>query len=116
MRLLLDACVARAVQAALAAAGHDALHVDDWWPEAPDTEVLACAFQERRILITLDKDFGELAIAHGRPHVGIVRLSGWTVRQQAIALLTVLERHGPDLLRGAIVTVEPGRVRIRLPE
>ena len=35
----------------------------DWSRDPGDEEILAIADQERRILVTLDKDFGELAVA-----------------------------------------------------
>ena len=63
--------------------------------------------------MTLDKDFGELVIVHGQQHSGIIRLVNWPVREQASTCLTVLNRYGTELQAGAIVTVEPGRVRIR---
>ena len=61
--------------------------------------------------MTLDKDFGELAIVHGRPHGGILRLANFPARQQARACLRVLGLHGAELEAGAIVTAEPGVVR-----
>ena len=64
--------------------------------------------------MTLDKDFGELAVLHQQPHAGIVRLVSWSAKQQAQACLDVLGRYGVDLQQGALVTAEPGRVRIRL--
>jgi predicted nuclease of predicted toxin-antitoxin system len=80
-----------------------------------DEEILAQAHREGRILITLDKDFGELAIVHGRPHSGIVRLVNIRAKEQAIVCEAVLAKHGDELLRGAIVTAEPGRLRIHPP-
>jgi predicted nuclease of predicted toxin-antitoxin system len=65
--------------------------------------------------VTLDKDFGELAIVHGFPHHGILRLVNFSARQQAAACLAVLAAHGEELLAGAIVTAEPGRMRVRPP-
>jgi predicted nuclease of predicted toxin-antitoxin system len=48
------------------------------WPKDPgDIAILAAAHSEQRILVTLDKDFGELAILKGLPHSGIVRLTGF---------------------------------------
>ena len=45
------------------------------WPQDPgDEEILRRAHQESRVLVTLDKDFGELAIVRGQVHSGIVRL------------------------------------------
>ena len=78
-----------------------------------DEEVLAWAFRQDRILVTLDKDFGELAVAHEKPHVGIIRLVGFSARAQAKVCLSALKRYGDELAAGTIVTVEPGRVRVR---
>jgi predicted nuclease of predicted toxin-antitoxin system len=66
--------------------------------------------------VTLDKDFGELAIFRGQPHCGIIRLVNLPAREQAPACLAVLAAHGDDLLAGAIITTQPGVVRIRLPD
>lgn len=67
------------------------------------------------MLVTLDKDFGELAVVHGRPHSGIVRLVGFAAAQQGPACAKVLDAHGAELQRGAIITAEPRRLRIREP-
>lgn len=62
---------------------------------------------------TLDKDFGERAIVMGEAHSGIIRLAGIRAREQGAACIEALSRHGDELLDGAIVTVEPRRIRIR---
>lgn len=114
MKFLFDACVSSGVSRKLQSEGHDTLWAGDW-PENPsDDEILERAHRDGRILITLDKDFGELAIVHGRPHSGIVRLVNLTSRQQAEACLRVIELHGDELTSGAIITVEPNRIRIHL--
>ena len=115
MRLLLDACVWGGAVPELAAAGHDVVWAGSWDEDPGDEEILARAYAESRILVTLDKDFGELAIVREQPHAGIVRLVGFRSTQQAQACRQVLERHGDDLTAGAIVTAEPGRLRIRPP-
>jgi predicted nuclease of predicted toxin-antitoxin system len=101
---------------ALSTAGYDA----DWvgnWPGIPsDLEVLAAAASAGRVLITLDKDFGELAVAFGQPHTGIVRLVEVSLKAQAAVLRTALLRYGTELTQGAIVTASPGRIRIRMPQ
>lgn len=113
MRLLLDSCVWGGAVKVLRQSGHDV----DWcgvWPEDPgDAEILRIATEQARILVTLDKDFGELAIVGGIPHNGIIRLVDFAARQQAPACSKVLAAHGEELMRGAIVTAEPGRLRIR---
>ena len=67
------------------------------------------------VLVTLDKDFGELAIRRSLPHCGIVRLVSISATRQGAVCQLVLAQYGDELTQGAIVTVEAGRVRIRPP-
>ena len=115
MNLLLDSCVWGGALAPLRAAGHDAAWAGDWSVDPGDEEILARALAEGRILVTLDKDFGELAIVRELPHAGILRLVGMSARQQAEVTERVLLAHGADLAAGAIITAEPGRLRVRPP-
>lgn len=116
MKLLLDTCVWGGAVSELVAAGHDVVHAGDWTEDPGDEEILAQAHAAERVLVTLDKDFGELAVVHASPHHGILRLVGFSARQQGTACLEVLARHGEVLLAGAIITAEPGRIRIRAAE
>lgn len=116
MKLLLDTCVWGGVLGTLRDSGHYVVWAGNWPEDPGDEEILAKAYQESRILITLDKDFGELAIVRGKPHSGIVRLVNLGARQQGVACRRVLELYKNDLQSRAIVTVEPGRVRIRPPD
>ena len=113
MKLLLDTCVWGKAQQALAEAGHDVVWAGDWEEDPGDGEILARADRDGRILVTLDKDFGELAIVRDLPHHGILRLVNFSVRYQAELCLRALELYGKELLRGAVVTAEPGRFRVR---
>ncbi len=97
----------------LRAEGHDAIWAGDWPVDPGDDEVLRRAHAEGRVLITLDKDFGELAVALRRPHAGIVRLVGFRAAEQGRASSRVLGRFEPELVGGAIVTSSPDRLRIR---
>lgn len=115
MKLLLDSCVWGPAKAELIALGHDVVWAGDWNQDPGDAEILAVAFQQGRVLITLDKDFGELAIVRNHPHHGIVRLVDFGARQQSPACHSVLLLHGAELEAGAIVTAEPGRLRLRPP-
>jgi predicted nuclease of predicted toxin-antitoxin system len=113
MKLLLDSCVWGGALPEISAAGHDAASVASWPEDPGDEEVLAAAHREGRILVTLDKDFGELAIVRELPHSGIVRLVGFGAIQQGAVCLRLLEAYSEELRGGAIVTAQPGRVRIR---
>jgi len=116
VKVLLDTCVWGGAVGPLTGAGHDVVWSGDWPEDPGDEEILACAYREQRTLVTLDKDFGELAILRGQPHCGIVRLVGFRARQQAAVCLRVLELRGAKLQQGAIVTAEPGRLRTRPPD
>jgi predicted nuclease of predicted toxin-antitoxin system len=113
MKVLLDSCVWGHARTALESAGHDVVCAADWRADPGDVEILARATAEGRILVTLDKDFGELAIVQGLAHAGIVRLADLSAREQGPVCVRVLAQHGVELATGAIVTVSPGRVRIR---
>lgn len=113
MRLLLDTCVWRGAAAELNAAGHDVISCGDWERDPGDEEILGIANAQARVLVTLDKDFGELAVVLSRPHCGIIRLAAISARRQAQACHEAIDRYRAELQQGAIVTVEPGRVRIR---
>jgi predicted nuclease of predicted toxin-antitoxin system len=78
--------------------------------------MLAYAHREGRVLATLDKDFGELAVVRRIPHSGIIRLVNISARRQAAVCQHVLERYGDLLQSGAIVPAESDRLRIRPPE
>jgi predicted nuclease of predicted toxin-antitoxin system len=93
--------------------GHDVQAVSDWPEDPGDEAILGRARDLDRVLVTLDKDFGELAVVRGPPHAGIVRLVGVCARKQAAACAAVLGRYGEPLRRGAIVTFERTRIRVR---
>jgi predicted nuclease of predicted toxin-antitoxin system len=113
LKVLLDTCVWGKVKPELEAAGYDVVWAGDWDKDPGDDEILAYAYREKRILVTLDKDFGELAIVHRRPHSGIIRLVNLSARQQGTYCLHVLKVYRKDIGKGAIITVDRNRVRIR---
>jgi predicted nuclease of predicted toxin-antitoxin system len=116
VKLLLDSCISGTAASELRAAGLDVLYAGEWIEDPGDDEILARAYEERRILVTLDKDFGELAVARGTAHAGIIRLVNMSAKQQAVTCLQILERYSQELRAGAIVTAEPGYARIRPPQ
>jgi hypothetical protein len=99
---------------ALESSGHDVVWVRLVAPGAPDSEVLARAIRERRILLTFDQDFGELA-GHASlpPHCGVVLLRTPMPRPadtgQRLADLICAR----DDWAGHFSVIEPGRVRMR---
>lgn len=113
MKVLLDTCIASNVYQALLAVGIDVEWTGNWERDPGDEAILVYAFQHQRILVTVDKDFGALAVRQGKPHTGILRLVGLSSRQQALVCQQVLEQHHQSLTNGAIITADSDRVRIR---
>jgi predicted nuclease of predicted toxin-antitoxin system len=113
MKVLLDTCVWGGVKQELISAGHDVIWSGDWDKDPGDEEILAYAHREKRVLVTLDKDFGELAVVFGLPHSGIIRLVNLSTRQQSEICLEVLTRYEKSLKACALITAELERVRIR---
>ena len=113
MKLLLDTCVWGGASASLREAGYDVVWSGEWETDPGDQEILHLAYVQSRILVTLDKDFGERAIVFGEPHCGIIRLVDIPARQQAEYCLRILSRYNAELANGAIVTVDQSRTRIR---
>ncbi len=116
MKLLVDGCVAASARIALRAAGHEVESVAEWPRDPGDLAILAHAVDHEQSVVTLDKDFGELAIVRGVRHRGILRLVDIRASQQGAAAVAAINTHDAMLAKGAIVTVEPGRVRVRPPE
>ena len=114
MKFLLDVCVSsRSLQAFLVGEGHDVLSAVAIDPKASDERLMALALQDERVLVTEDKDFGELIFVRRLPHGPIVRFVELTVDEQVSGMAELLERHATELTGAVIVTVTRGRIRIR---
>ena len=113
MKILLDTCVWGKTKPRLIQEGHDVEWAGDWSEDPGDLEILGRADKEHRVLVTLDKDFAELAIVRNIRHSGIIRLVNISARKQTDVCIHVLERYKEAIEKGAIITVEANRVRIR---
>lgn len=111
--ILLDSCVWGGALPVLEDLGHDVIWSGLWAKDPGDVAILAAAHSEQRILVTLDKDFGELAILKGFPHAGIVRLTGFRAAKMAHAIHHIVTTYEHELTAGAIITADPERIRIR---
>jgi predicted nuclease of predicted toxin-antitoxin system len=83
-------------------------------PGADDDTVLNMANDQHRILLTEDKDFGELVVRHGLPAYSIVllRLNPADSFAKLIRLRDVIESHG-DQFAGSFVVVDETKIRFR---
>ena len=114
MRWLIDECVDAALAAQLRDAGHDVLCMSDIAPRATDVEVMNRADSEGRLLLTEDKDFGDLVFRQARPVPGIVllRIDAAQRSRKGQRLLAAIDWFG-DTLIGRYTVIEDARLRSR---
>ncbi|MCF8052735.1 MAG: DUF5615 family PIN-like protein [Desulfobacterales bacterium] len=113
MKVLLDTCIARSAFHILVAAGHDVVWAAEWTSDPGDEEILKIAYEDIRVVVTLDKDFGELAVLKKRPHAGIIRLVEISTKEQGEVAKKVLAKYAAELSSAAIITAGKQKVRIR---
>jgi predicted nuclease of predicted toxin-antitoxin system len=113
---LLDSCVWGKAKEELIASGHDVVWTGDWTADPGDSAILKRAYEEGRVLVTLDKDFGELAVVFRQAHTGIIRMHKVSARRQAGMVEKILAAHVDELKSGAIVSVNEYRIRVRRPD
>ncbi len=114
MKFLVDESSDGRVAAYLRGLGHDATTVaGDHQPGIPDPEVLACAWDEGRILITDDSDFGELVFRYNLPHSGVFyfRLDTTSLAVRTDRIDYLLVTYAEQLDQFFVITNE--RIRMR---
>jgi predicted nuclease of predicted toxin-antitoxin system len=114
MRFLADENVSRLVIERLRANGFGVISIGESRSGATDKNVLEAADAEGCILITEDRDFGELVIRQRLGVRGMLLLELDRVSNAAEADLVaqVISAHA-DKLSGNLVVIEPGRIRVR---
>lgn len=117
MKLLANENIGRTVVESLRAQGHDVLWAGEALRAASDDVVLSRAERDRRVLITKDKDFGELAFRRRRAHAGIVvlRLRDDAPENTNRVLLRALQALTTAADVGAFVVATEEGVRVRRP-
>jgi predicted nuclease of predicted toxin-antitoxin system len=93
--------------------GHDVVQVAERNPKMPDDGILAWAFDERRIIVTTDRDFEEMIWRNGKRHCGVLRLENLPRSRRKALLEDVLDLYSRDLESGAIVIALDRKIRIR---
>ncbi len=113
MRFLVDECTGPAVAEWLRRQDHDVVSVFDEIRGADDRDVIHKAYEQNRILITNDKDFGELVFRDKKPHKGVIllRLGDERAANKIAVLKHFLEIYEKTIL-GQFIVVTETTVRI----
>jgi predicted nuclease of predicted toxin-antitoxin system len=114
VKFLVDECCDVALVDALRSDGYDVFSVAETMRGALDSEILARAYSEQRILLTEDKDFGELVYRQQLATYGIIllRFDPNEDEQKLDRLQAILRLHH-ERLEGAFVVIEAAKLRIR---
>lgn len=112
MRFVVDECTGPSVANWLRGQGHEVVSAFDEHRGADDEEWIQRAFDEQRILITNDKDFGDKVYRDGHAHHGVIllRLADETPASKIAVLKRLLDQYGARI-SGQFVVATERRVR-----
>jgi predicted nuclease of predicted toxin-antitoxin system len=117
VRFLIDNALSPVLAEQLGGRGHDAAHVRDYGMQASsDEEIFLRAQREERVVVSADTDFGTLLATRRERSPSVILFRHGTQRRperQAEILLANLAAIENDLSDGALVVIEPSRLRIR---
>jgi predicted nuclease of predicted toxin-antitoxin system len=116
MKFLADIGISPKSVIYLRKAGYDAVHlIEQQLQKLPDSEILAKALHEGRVVLTHDLDFADLLAASGAhlPSVVIFRLRNMRPERVNHYLAQILQRHSAELRQSAIISVSETQFRVR---
>ena len=114
MKFLADENVDAQIVTALRGAGHEVVYVAELVPGISDEHVLELANREGCLLLTEDKDFGELVFRMRRQSQGVIliRLAGISSQEKVEIVGAIIKAHSDELHHSYSVIKRNG-VRIR---
>jgi predicted nuclease of predicted toxin-antitoxin system len=114
MNLMADEGVDKPIIDALRKAGFDVVYILESHQGADDDNILELANKQQRVLLTQDKDFGELVFRLKSTHYGVVliRLNGYSALDKAKIVTNLFIIHQIELLN-AFTVIQPNAIRIR---
>lgn len=115
MRFLIDRCAGRRLAEWLRQQGHDVIESRERGPDPGDRVLLEWAAAEGRVLVTMDKDFGEFIFARGASPCGLIRLPDLPSEKRIPLIERILAQYARELEAESVITVRGGRIRISRP-
>ncbi len=114
MNFVADESVDHPIVTRLRELGHQVVAVAEVAPRSDDTDVLRRSAEGGAVLLTGDKDFGEMIFRQRLHSAGVIllRLSGLSREAKIEAVVDAIGRHGSHL-KGRFAVLSPGQLRIR---
>jgi len=116
MRFLVDMCVDVRIVTWLREQGYDAIHLrEEGLHRLPDPDIFSKGISEKRVIVTFDLDFSEIAALSGGQKISVIvfRLKNTRAFHVINRLTDVLKEVAKPLEKGAIITIEESRYRVR---
>ncbi len=110
----MDVGVGKKVENYLRDTGYEVISILDKNPSMKDTDILSIALQENAMVITMDKDFGELVFRERQFHSGVLllRLEDATGEEKVTVVKHILENYEAEII-GNFCVYQNGKLRIR---
>lgn len=114
MKIVADESVDGGIVWLLRQEGHDVVYIAELDPGISDEIVLSIASESGVLLVTADKDFGELVFRQQLTHSGVmlIRLAGLSPEAKPNVVAAAIRERGPEL-ENTFSVVSPGWIRIR---
>ena len=114
MNFLADESVDQQIVEQLRLQGHEVFYVAEMEPSIPDDLVMQRANEHLALLLTEDKDFGELVYRQGLIHRGVIlaRLAGLSSQTKALVVSRAIAERANEM-PNAFSVISPGMIRIR---
>ncbi len=115
MKFLVDSCLSKYAVDELRQSNYDTVWIAEENNDPGDEVILKRAYKENRILVTADKDFGELVFVFQSNHKAIIRLVNIRAIDHGKKILEVITKYKKELNSNPLITVDNYRVRIKFP-
>jgi len=114
MQFLADENLEKPIVDWLREEGHDVIYIAEEAPSIKDEKIIQLALKENRILITNDKDFGELVFHYGNITSGIILIRSKDKRfQKKLELVKQVLKEIKNKISGNFIVVNENGIRIK---
>ena len=114
MKIVADESVDYGIITELRNSGYEILSIEDSYKGIDDEEVLSVSLKQKSLLLTEDKDFGELVYRLNKAHIGIIliRLSGLELELKNEIILKSLKEN-LNIMNNSFSVISANQTRIR---